>query len=138
MARSSTEMVGVGGGLRLRERVVEVLLQDNQVHPTGGQDPHGGQDPPGGRDPPGGQYLTWWAMVAWRVRGTCLLVVEAAVCSPGDGISRFQEYFYFSEPVECEGTATRTCSPWSPSQSRKGARSRGSLSQTGCCRSSAW
>ena len=120
MARSSTEMVGVGGGLRLRERVVEVLLEDNQVHPTGGQ------DPTGGHDPPGGQYLTWWAMGARRVRGTCLLVVEAAVCSPGRVISRFLEYF-FSEPVECEGTATRTCSPWSPSQSRRGVRSRGSL-----------
>ena len=82
MARSSTEMVGVGGGLRLRERVVEVLLEDNQVHPTGGQ------------DPPGGQYLTWWAMGARRVRGTCLLVVEAAVCSPGRVISRFLEYFF--------------------------------------------
>ena len=48
MARSSTEMVGVGGGLRLRDRVVEVLLEDNQVHPTGGQDPPGGQWGQGG------------------------------------------------------------------------------------------
>ena len=38
---------------------------------------------------------TWRAMGARRVRGTCLLVVEAAVCSPGRVISRFQEYFFF-------------------------------------------
>ena len=57
MARSSTEMVGVGGGLRLRERVVEVLLEDNQVHQPGGQDPTGGQEHLAGNISPGGQ---WW------------------------------------------------------------------------------